>query len=78
MMVTRTALAASAVIEIAAYIVFKRVCACVKFLPSFSPSSFSGFPFLRAQDPPLTGPLIAQTSEDHQDWVNTATDPELR
>jgi hypothetical protein len=43
MMVTRTALAASAVIEIAAYIVFKRVCACVKFLPSFTRLGLKSF-----------------------------------
>jgi hypothetical protein len=77
MMVTRTALAASAVIEIAAYIFQVRL-RLREVPPVLLAALLLWVPVLRARDPPLTGPLIAQTSEDHQDWVNTATDLELR
>jgi hypothetical protein len=45
----------------------------MKFLPFLLTALLLWAPILRAQDPPITGPLIAQTSEDTRVWVNTAS-----
>jgi hypothetical protein len=53
---------------------FRYALRSARFLPIFVAALFLCIPALRGQEIPLpTGPLVAQSSESKQVWVNTAT-----